>query len=62
MLSEITVIVKNEERRLVIKNLEYGAYSVCEKDPLLSELIESAIKAFDDVYTNVQVKISMEVA
>jgi hypothetical protein len=59
MPSEITVIVKDEEKRLTKKHLIYEQYQVDENDPLLSQCIAETIKEFDGEPTDINVKINL---
>jgi hypothetical protein len=59
MLSEITVVVKNEEKRQTTKHLMYDAYSIHEDDPILKALIDDAVKEFNSEPDDIKVKISM---
>ncbi len=61
MVSEISVIVKNEEKRQVTKHLIYDVYAVHEDDPLIKQLMDTAVKEFNATPDKVTVKISMEV-
>lgn len=64
MVSEITVIVKNEEKTLRTKHLVYEAYTVSETDPIILNVINETVKLFKasgDEVTSVKIKIAMEV-
>ncbi|HWY36249.1 MAG TPA: hypothetical protein VNX68_16505 [Nitrosopumilaceae archaeon] len=61
MLSELTVIVKNEEKRQTTKQLVYEPYSICENDPIIQEAISQAVKEFNAEPDDIRVKISMEI-
>lgn len=60
-VSEISITVKNDEKRLTKKSLEYDEYTVSENDPLIQELIREAVKEFQDEVTDVKIKITMSV-
>lgn len=60
MLSEITVVVKNEEKRQTTKHLMYDSYCIHEDDPIIKALINDAIKEFNAEPDDIKVKISME--
>ena len=60
MVSELTVVVKNEEKRQTTKHLIYDIFTVDEEDPLLKDLIDKAIKQFNGEVDDIRVKISME--
>jgi len=60
--SEISVTVKNSERRLVQKFLIYDTYTIDENDPIISNCIKQTIDNFDsDDYDDVRVKINLEI-
>jgi len=61
MLSEITVVVKNEEKRQTTKHLVYDIYTVHEEDPIIKGFIDQALKQFNDEPDDIRIKISMEV-
>jgi len=60
MLSEVTVVVKNEEKRQTTKHLMYDSYAICENDPFIKALIDDAVKEFNSEPDDIKVKISME--
>jgi len=59
--SEITVIVKDDEKTLRTKSLIYESYTVDEADPILKECIDRTVKEFNGDPTDIQIKISMTV-
>lgn len=61
MPSEISVTVKNDEKRLTKKALIYEPYAVHEEDPTIKALMDEAVKEFNDEVDKVTVKIIMEV-
>jgi len=61
MVSEISIIVKNEEKRQTTKHLIYDVYAAHEDDPLIKELMDQAVKEFAAIPDKVTVKISLEV-
>jgi hypothetical protein len=61
MLSELTVIVKNEEKRQTTKHLIYEKYSVHEGDPVIRYHIDNAIKEFCGEPDDIRIKITMEI-
>ena len=61
MVSEISVIIKNEEKRQVTKHLVYDAYQVNESDEILKGLMDQAVKEFNAEVESIKIKISMEV-
>ena len=60
MVSELTVIIKDDERTLKTKNLVYDEYTIREDDPIIRQYVDQAIKEFAGEATDIQVKISME--
>lgn len=60
MLSQITIVVKNEEKRQTTKHLMYDAYAVHEDDPIIKALIDDALKEFNSEPDDIKVKIAME--
>jgi|TARA_R110000868_G_scaffold11599_2_gene56679 hypothetical protein len=61
MPSEISITVKNDEKRQTTKHLIYDVYAVHEEDPLIKDLMDRAVKEFNDTPDKVSVKITMEV-
>ena len=61
MQSEITVIVKDDEKTLRIKHLIYDDYTISEDDPVIKECVDSTVKQFDGDATDIQIKINMTV-
>jgi hypothetical protein len=61
MPSEISIIVKNEEKRMTSKHLIYEQYTVNTDDPIIAQLIDQAVKEFGSTPDSVKIKINMEV-
>ncbi len=61
MVSELSITVKNEEKRQTTKHLIYDVYAVHEEDPIIKEHMDSAVKEFNATPDSVKIKISMEV-
>lgn len=61
MVSEITVIVKDEERTLRQKYLQYELYAVDQHDPVIKSCIDQTLNEFQGEPDSVQVKISVEI-
>ena len=61
MPSELSVTVKNEEKRQTTNHLIYENYTVNEEDPIVKELIDQAVKEFNASVDAIRIKISMEV-
>lgn len=58
-VSELSVIIKNEEKRLTKKYLMHDPFVVTEHDPQISQCISESLKEFNDEATDVNVKITM---
>lgn len=61
MLSEITVTIKDDEKRLSKKSLQYESYEVSESDPIIQECIRELSKEFNGDPTDITVKITMSI-
>ena len=61
MPSELSITVKNEEKRQTTNHLIYENYTVNEEDPIVKELIDQAVKEFNASVDAISIKISMEV-
>ncbi len=61
MLSELSITVKNEEKRQTTKHLIYESYEVDPLDPVIKPLMDQAVKEFGDTPDKISVKITMEV-
>ena len=48
MVSEITVTVKNEEKKFISKFLVYETFTVSQTDPVLLDCVKQTIKEFGD--------------
>lgn len=57
--SEITVVVKDDEKRLTKKQLVYETYSTDENDPFIAACVAETVKEFASEPTDVTVKITM---
>ncbi len=62
MVTEITVTVKNEEKRLVSKYLIYDTFTTADCDPTLKDCIDRSIASFKDQYDSIKVRINREVS
>jgi hypothetical protein len=60
MVSELTVVIKDDEKTLRKKFLIYDVYQVDENDSMIKECIEETLKNFDGSPDKVSVKISMD--
>jgi len=61
MPSEISITVKNEEKRQTTKHLLYNVYAVHEEDPTIKPLMDLAVKEFNSTPDKVEVRIKMVV-
>lgn len=61
MPSELSITVKNEEKRQTTKHLIYDVYAVHEDDPTIKGFMDEAVKEFNATPDKVTVKITMEV-
>lgn len=60
MVCELTVYVKNEEKKLTKDHLIYETFSVADDDPVIVECKNKAIAEFQDIPDKVRIKITME--
>ena len=61
MVSELSVTIKDEEKSLTKKFLEYDNYMVDENDPIIQNAIEETLENFDGEPIDIIVKIKMEI-
>ena len=61
MFSEISVTIKDSEKRLTKKYPTYASYSVQEDDPVIKECVEETLKNFGDEPDDIKVRITMEI-
>jgi len=61
MPCEITISVKDEEKRLQKKFLIYEKIQVDENDPILKNCIDDSIQEFGDSFDSIKVRINLEV-
>jgi hypothetical protein len=61
MSSELTIIIKDDEKTLRTKTLIYDEYAVSENDPLISKLVETAKRNFDGTPTDIIVRIQLTI-
>lgn len=59
MVSELTIIVKDDEKSLKTKALIHETYAVDDSDPTIAHAIASALKEFQGEPTDINIKISM---
>jgi hypothetical protein len=58
---EVSVIVKDSERRLKKDYVEYEEFTMKIDDPVIKKLVESTLAEFNGTPESVQVKVCMEV-
>lgn len=61
MFSEITITIKNVEKRLTKKFPVYEEYTVDENHPIIKGCIDETIKDFGDEPEDIAVRINLEV-
>lgn len=61
MFSELSVTVKDDEKKLNKKFPIYETYQVDENDPVIKKCVEETLKNFDGKPTDVKVNIIMEI-
>ncbi len=59
MVSELTVIVKDDEKSLKCKSLIHDSYCVDDSDPTIAQAIAQALNEFKGEPTDINIKISM---
>lgn len=61
MFSEISITVKNDDKRLNKKYLSYAEYTISEEDPVIKECMEDTLKDFGETPDSIKVCIIMEI-
>jgi len=61
MVSELTVIVKDDEKTLRKKHLIYEDYYVHDQDPIIKDAIDQTVKDFQATPEKISVKITLEI-
>lgn len=61
MFSEISVTIKDEEKRLNKKFPIYEVYSIDENDPVIKQCIEETLENFHGTPDNIKVTITLEI-
>lgn len=61
MVSEISVTIKDEEKSLTKKFLEYEIYTADENDPIIQSAIKETLENFDGEPSDIVVKIKIEI-
>lgn len=60
MVAEVTITVKNSEKKLVTNHLIYDNFTVSDTDPLIHDLVKETVKQFNDDVEKTQVRIVLE--
>ncbi len=60
MVSELTVIIKDEEKTLKTKYLIYETYEISLENPTIKDCVEKTLENFDGNPSNITVKIEMD--
>mgnify|MGYP001571259027 CR=1 FL=1 len=58
---ELSITVKNDEKRQTTKHLVYDACAVCADDPIIKAYMDDAVKQFDAEPEDIAIKINLEV-
>ncbi len=61
MVSEISVMIKDDEKRMTKKYLIYENYQACEDDPIIQQCIKETLDNFDGDPEDITVNIKIEV-
>lgn len=61
MVSEITVIIKDSEKTLSNKFLQYSDYSISSEDPIVKACIDEIVKQFQGNPETIKIRINMQV-
>lgn len=61
LLAEIAVIIKDDERTMTQKFLEYSPFSISDDDETLNNYIKKAIEEFPGEPDDVKVRITIQV-
>lgn len=61
MASELTVIIRNDEKKQTTKHLIYEDYQVRYDDPIIASCIQDAVKQFGQEPDDIKVKIALEI-
>lgn len=59
MISEITIVIKDTEKTLRKKFLQYEIYHVSDDDPIIQECIKETLDNFHGEPENIKVIINM---
>ncbi len=61
MFSEISVTIKDDEKRLNKKFTIYDTFTVDENDPIIKDCIRETLENFDGTPDNIKVTIILEI-
>lgn len=61
MPAEVTIVLKNDEKRQSHKHLIYDKFTCDIEDPILKSLVDEASKQFNDEVEDIQIKIKVTV-
>lgn len=61
MASELSVTVKDAEKRLVKRHLIYEDYQAKDDDPIVEQCIRETVKEFGSEPESIKVRINIEV-
>jgi hypothetical protein len=61
LFSEISVTIKDDEKRLTKKYLQYEKYLVAEDEPIILQCVEETLENFSGTPDSIKVCIVMEI-
>lgn len=61
MSVEVSVTIKNSEKKQTTKHLLYDEFTCSENDPLIKSLIDSSLEQFKDEPEDIRIKILLVV-
>lgn len=61
MFSELSVTIKDDEKRLNKKFIMYEVYTTAEDDPIIRQCIDETLENFDGTPESVKVTITLEI-
>lgn len=61
MVAELSVHLKNEEKKQVHKHLVYDTFTCSIDDDVIKNIVDTAVKEFNDEVDDIQIKIKMTV-
>lgn len=61
MVSELSVIIKDDEKRLTKDFLEYEVFTVDENDPVIQRVLKETLDNFDGEPSDIDIKIKMKI-